>query len=101
MKTELYLKPGAIVKERQICQAFQLNSAHDLFIRCMQHVAWIVEDQITHAASAAILVSWWFRSQATTRKSKAPRKVRKDEKGDNADTRQVLPKPYSTLCNKP
>jgi len=31
-KTELYLKPGAIIKKRQICQAFQLNSAHDQFI---------------------------------------------------------------------
>lgn len=31
-ETELYLKPGAIIKERQICQTFQLNSAHDEFI---------------------------------------------------------------------
>jgi len=44
-ETELYLKPGAIIKERQICQTFQLNSAHDQLILHTQ--------DCPHAAKAA------------------------------------------------
>lgn len=58
-ETKVYLKPEAIIKERQICQTFQLNSAHLEFILQPPQEP------------------FWFRSQALTIKANA--RTRDDE----------------------